>query len=83
MLLPTPRKPLQPNPQGSGRPLAARGGGKRAKDFGLKPTHLTAPGEGSKSAVAQKKTQNKGEKRKKEFFRPFRCPTSSETGWAK
>ena len=42
--------------------VAARGGGKTAENSGLKPTHLTAPGEGTKLAVAPERTQNKGEK---------------------
>lgn len=41
---------------------AARGGGKTAKNSGLKPTHLTAPGEGTKSAVAQKELRIKGKR---------------------
>lgn len=64
MLLPTPRKPLPPNPQGSVRPRRRPGAEeKTAKDSGLKRTHSTALGEESKSAASQKELKKRANKR--------------------
>lgn len=79
MLLPTPRKPLPPNPQGSVRPRRRPGAEeKTAKDSGLKRTHSTALGEESKSAASQKelkkRTNKRGGKKKKRVLQVVPLP---------
>ncbi|XP_058398796.1 basic proline-rich protein-like [Diceros bicornis minor] len=82
MLLPTPRKPLPPSPLSSGRPRRQPGPEKAtAEDSELKPSHWTAPGEGSKSAAARRELSKKENKRGKgEFLRAYPCPASLKAG---